>query len=69
MFGESQSRVVISVRPDDLKKAREVIESFPISYRNIGWVGGSRALKINGLISVPVPVLKATWRNAIVRRL
>ena len=68
LFGESQSRVVISVSPEHIKNVEEVIKSFAYPYRVIGKVGG-RALKINNLISIPVPVLKATWRNAIARRM
>ncbi len=68
LFGESQSRVVVSVRPDDLKKVEEVIKSSAYPYQVIGKVGG-RALKINGLVSAPLTVLKATWRNAIARRM
>ena len=69
LFGESQSRVVLSVDSQDIQTAEEVIKSFAYPYRIIGKVGGANALKINALVSVPLPVLKATWRNAIARRM
>ncbi len=68
LFGESQSRVVISVDPKNLKAVREVIESSNFPYRLAGKVGG-HVLAINDLINVPVEVMKHAWRNAINRRM
>ncbi len=68
LFGETQSRVVISISPKDLKAVQDVIESIPCPYRVAGKVGGT-ALEIRSLIRIPVSVLKHTWRNAIGRRM
>jgi len=68
LFGESQSRVVISISPKDLKAAQDMIESMAYPYRVAGKVGGT-ALEINALVRVPVGVLKHTWRSAIGRRM
>lgn len=68
LFGETQSRVVISVDPKRLKEVHDMIESYRVPHKKIGKVGGS-SLKINSLIQVPVAVLTATWRNAIKRRM
>ncbi len=67
LFGETQSRVIISVDAKNLKKVEEVIKSVYL-YEILGQVGGD-GLKINQLINVPLEVLGATWRNAIKRRM
>ncbi|MBI4353183.1 MAG: phosphoribosylformylglycinamidine synthase subunit PurL [Candidatus Omnitrophica bacterium] len=68
LFGESQSRVVVSVDPKSLEEAARTVESFSYPYRVIGKVGG-KELRVNDLIRVPVEVLAHTWRNAIRRRM
>ena len=68
LFGESQSRVVISVDPKKLKSVQEVIESSAYPYGVIGKVGGT-SLVINDLIKAPLQVLTNSWRNAIKRRM
>ncbi len=68
LFGESQSRIVISVDPANLAEVESMIQSFAFAYQVIGKVSG-RELKINDWIQVPVPVLNNTWRNALTRRM
>jgi phosphoribosylformylglycinamidine synthase len=68
LFGETQSRAVISVSPKNLKAVQDVIESMAYPTRVVGKVGG-KALEINALIKIPVEILKHTWRNAIGRRM
>lgn len=68
LFGESQSRVVISVSPKNLKAAEDVIKSSHTPFEVIGKVGG-QTLSINDLIKVPIEVLSHTWRNSIKRRM
>ena len=68
LFGESQSRVVITVDPGNIKKAREVIESFKYPYQEIGSVGGD-SLFVDGLLKVPKKVISHTWRDSIRRRM
>ncbi len=68
LFGESQSRIVISVDAAHLKEVENLIQSFAFKYEVIGKVAGCE-LKINELIQVPVPVLSHTWRNAITGRM
>ena len=67
LFGESQSRVVISVSPRNLKKAQEVIQSSAHPHQVIGKVGG-RELSVSS-VRIPVQVLSHTWRSAIGRRM
>ena len=68
LFGESQSRVVISVDPKNLRNTKELIESFRFPYQVIGETGGKR-LEINELIKAPLEVLSHTWRSSIKRRM
>lgn len=68
LFGESQSRVIISVDAANLAEAEKLIQSLGQAYRVIGKVKG-RELKINNLINTTVLVLSNTWRNAISRRM
>jgi phosphoribosylformylglycinamidine synthase len=81
LFGESQSRVIISVSPEDLKVAEEFIKP-NFHYEIIGKVGGDRLSIRDGsvaenklqnrpltLIDVPVTVLSNAWRNALKRRM
>ncbi len=73
LFGETQSRVVISVLAKDLKAVQDMIESMACPYQKIGVVTGGRGqaaiLRINEWIQIPVKVLSHTWRNAIGRRM
>ncbi len=68
LFGETQSRIVLSVKPEQLAQAEACIQKFSYPYQVIGKVKG-RDLKINDCLQVAVPVLSHTWRNAISRRM
>ncbi len=68
LFGESQSRVVVSVDAARAKRALEVIESKGVPVREIGRVGGE-SLAINGLVKAPLKVLSHAWRTSIHRRM
>ncbi len=68
LFGETQSRVVISVASNDLKMAEEEIKKTGYAYRVIGKVCGKQ-LKIKNLLEAPIEVLSHTWRSAIGRRM
>ncbi len=67
-FGESQSRIVISVDPKHLKEVDKIIESYHFPHQKIGEVGGE-ALSINQDIHADLKVLAPTWRSAIGRRM
>ncbi len=68
LFGESQSRVVISVDAAKLAETESAIQSFKYPYEVLGKVGGFE-LKINDLVCVTTPVLTNTWRNSIGKRM
>ncbi len=68
LFGESQSRVVLSVSPENARAAEDVIESFRTPCRRIGRVGGP-ALVVDGFLRAPLEVMTHTWRSSIGRRM
>jgi phosphoribosylformylglycinamidine synthase len=68
LFGESQARMIVSVRRRHLTRLREIArrEDVPISV--IGEVRG-RALEIGDLIGVDVATLRECWRNGLSKAL
>jgi phosphoribosylformylglycinamidine synthase len=67
-FGESQSRVVVSVRPEKTAAFEKIMEKHGQHFTKIGAVGGER-LRFNGVLDAAVNVLSHTWRTAIGRRM
>ena len=53
LFGESQSRVIISFASKDLEEVERICNKHGAPFEVIGKVGG-RVLKINGLIDAPL---------------
>lgn len=68
LFGESQSRILISVDSKNLTGVEKMIKSHHYSYSVIGKVGGD-SLKINDVIDQKVVDLKKAWRGAIAERM
>jgi len=68
LFGESQSRIIVTVKETDLHRLREIAAREGTPVQVIGEVGGSR-LVIHPLIQLPVEELKAIWSNGLERRL
>lgn len=64
LFGESQSRIVVSIAPDDLHKFEEITVSNSVPYMKIGTVQ-SREYKFNELINLDVGEMKSKWEAAI----
>ena len=64
LFGEAQSRVVISCGKEKLEKVIEVIEKYKFECREIGKVCG-KELKINSEICVDVSKLSDLYYNSI----
>jgi len=62
LFGESQSRIIISVHPGNAKKIIEFAKKDGIPFQQIGSVGGDN-LKINQWINLPVEKLEKAWRR------
>ena len=64
LFGESQSRIIVSLDEKNLDRLREIAERNNAPLSVIGSVGGDR-LVINDLIDHSVGELKQAWREAI----
>jgi len=64
LFGESQSRIVLSVKPKNAKKIIQIAKKNKAPVALIGKVGGSK-FTINKLINVSVSELYKAWYNAI----
>ncbi len=64
LFGEAQSRVVISCHPDSAARLESLFRHMYLSCQRIGIVGGNR-LKINDLVEVSVEHMADTWFGAL----
>ena len=68
LFGESQSRIIVSVKGKNLNRLREIAEKEGAPMQVIGEVGGARFV-VQPMIRLPVEELKAIWGSALERRL
>ena len=66
LFGEGQSRAVVSVAPDALERLMTLAGEHGVPARRIGSVGGDR-LAVAGAIDSPVAALADVWGNALER--
>ena len=72
LFGESQSRIIISAKPEDAKSIAGIMSRHNVPCITIGKVGGSRLVIKSGneeVINQPVAKLKEVWRDAIPKML
>jgi len=68
LFSESQSRVLLSAKPEKADELEQAIRASGVPVARIGTVGGgSLSLKVNGRRAVDVPVarLAQVWKEAI----
>ncbi len=66
LFGEGQSRIIVSVSAGSEPRLLEVCRAEDVPVVRIGRVGGDR-LTIDGLLDVPVADLASVWSNGIQR--
>ena len=64
LFGESQSRIVVSLSPDRVVRLRAVCDKEGAPWMALGHVGGER-LVIGDDANVPVRDLAAAWRGGL----
>ncbi|MCX5702459.1 MAG: AIR synthase-related protein, partial [Candidatus Omnitrophica bacterium] len=64
LFGESQSRIILSAKPKNVKKILQISKKNKTPVSVIGKVGGSR-LVINKFINASLNELLKSWKNAI----
>jgi phosphoribosylformylglycinamidine synthase len=66
LFGESQSRIIVSCSSDKQSKVEKILKKHNVPYQIIGKVGG-KELKINNLIRLPIDSVYSPWKSAIPR--
>jgi phosphoribosylformylglycinamidine synthase len=64
LFGEAQSRIVVSLKPSRLGELRKLAAKHRIPLRELGSVGGKRFL-IKGVIDLPLDDIVDAWRNGL----
>jgi len=68
LFGESQSRIVLSVRPRHLSRLRELATAREIPLTVLGTVRGTR-LRIGSLIDIDVAEMHTAWSRSVPDRM
>ncbi|MCH9032843.1 MAG: phosphoribosylformylglycinamidine synthase subunit PurL, partial [candidate division Zixibacteria bacterium] len=66
LFGETQSRVIVSVAPEHCQKFAELMESAGQKFSKLGTVGAGY-LKINDLINLPLDKLIDSYHHSLKR--
>jgi len=64
LFGESQSRVIVTTSPSNADQFNELFHDASIPCRRVGRVGGKR-LRINQLVDLPIARLSDEYFNAM----
>jgi phosphoribosylformylglycinamidine synthase len=68
LFGESQSRIVVSLRRNNLTRVREIAAAAEVPFEILGEVRGRR-LVIQQHVDLDVDDMHAAWSNALPQRL
>jgi phosphoribosylformylglycinamidine synthase len=64
LFGEAQSRIAVSVRPESLGDLRRLATEEDVPLVVLGTVGGKR-FKIRGLVDLPLDDIDRAWRYGL----
>jgi phosphoribosylformylglycinamidine synthase len=64
LFGELQSRVVVSVTPQKVERLEEIAAQKRIPLRRLGVVGAEH-LRLEGLIDLPLEQIEQAWRKGL----
>lgn len=68
MFGESQSRIVVSLSEENIENLKAIVDKYGSSNAGTGKVEGER-LKIGSLIDIEIKKLKMSWEKEIENRM
>ncbi len=68
LFGESQSRIIVTVRRRQLTRLRELASTAGVTLTLLGEVRGSR-LSLGTLIDLPIAELRRLWAGALPQRM
>jgi len=63
LFGESQSRIVLSVAPDRLAELEKMASGGGVPLAVLGTVGGER-LRLGKMVELPVSEMRSAWSEA-----
>ncbi len=64
LFGEVQSRIIVSVRPEKVKRFEEMAAANRVPVTRLGVVGG-RQFTIEGCIDLPLEQAESVWRGSL----
>ena len=66
LFGESQSRIIVSLTPENMGRLESMCESFGLKYCVLGKVSDEKRFAINDLIDIDLELLVNTSDNALI---
>ena len=64
LFGEAQSRIIVSAAPGQLARLRQMADEHSVPVVELGVVGGT-GFSLGDLVDVPVHVLEAAWAGGL----
>lgn len=64
LFGETQSRIIVSLTERDLTKLSDITEKYKVPAHIIGHVNGDK-LRVDNIINISISNLKEAWENAL----
>jgi phosphoribosylformylglycinamidine synthase len=64
LFGEAQSRVVVSLDPSDIGLFRDLAKEYMLPWVELGVVGGS-GFSLGDLIDIPLVNLQHAWESGL----
>jgi phosphoribosylformylglycinamidine synthase II len=65
LFGETQSRVIISALEGNLSRIRQIANEYKVPLSIIGRTTGIKKLRILSLIDLPLEEINNAWRNSL----
>ena len=68
LFGEVQSRIVVSVRPEKVKQLEALASANRVPITRLGVVGG-RQFTIEGYIDLPLDQIEPIWQESLEKML
>jgi phosphoribosylformylglycinamidine synthase len=68
LFSESQSRIVVSLKEENVGRLNDIAARCGVPAQVIGTVGGARFV-IQSLLQLPVEELRAIWSTGLTARL
>ncbi len=68
LFGETQSRIVVSLPPQNLPRLQSLAEDAEVPIVNLGKTGGD-AITMSGPVNLPLKDAASAWQNALTHAL